>query len=91
MEKKKESRKRQEHPKLRLRRRAIADLREETLAEVAGGHHDTCPRTCANTCGNKVTCYLTCFPNDTCGQDDSCREGACQSDECITWRGDCPT
>lgn len=86
-----ESRKRQENPTLRLRRRAVADLSDETLADVAGGHHDTCPRTCQDTCGNKVTCYLTCWGNDTCGMEDSCAEGVCQSDECITWRGNCPT
>lgn len=91
MKKKLESRKRQEHPKLRLRRRAIADLCDETLVEVAGGHGDTCPRTCRDTCGNKVTCYVTCPPDVTCDMADSCDHGVCQSDECISFRGNCPT
>lgn len=93
MEKKQreESRKRWEHPKLRLRRRVIADLSEETLVDVAGGHDETCPRTCRDTCGNKETCYVTCGRNDTCGVEASCAEGVCPSDECITWRGNCPT
>lgn len=31
------SRKRQENPTLRLRRRAVADLSDETLTDIAGG------------------------------------------------------
>ena len=72
---------------LRLRKRPIANLTEDRMEEVAGGHphtcEPTCPPTCCPTCGNTCdgptcpetcnTCNYTC-PNDCYPTriDDSC-------------------
>ena len=71
---------------LQLRKRPIANLTEDQMEEVAGGHphtcEPTCPPTCCPTCGN--TCAPTC-PNtcaDTCGE--SCG-GTCFPDCPDTW------
>lgn len=67
--------------RLELKRRPVADLTEDRLGEVAGGHpHDTCeptcPRTCPDTCVN--TCADTC-PN-TCGP---CPVPTVEGDSCF--------
>ena len=61
---------------LRIRRRSVANLTENQMADVAGGHphhtcEPTCPATCCPTCPN--TCGDTCrcpWPTDrpTCPQ-----------------------
>lgn len=52
---------------LRLRKRPIANLTEDQMEDVAGGHphtcEPTCPPTCCPTCGD--TCDRTC--PETCG------------------------
>lgn len=71
---------------LRLRKRPIANLTEDQMEEVAGGHphtcEPTCPPTCCPTCGN--TCEPTCPPTcaDTCGE--SCG-GTCFPECENTW------
>ena len=57
---------------LRLRKRPIANLTEDQMEDVAGGHphtcEPTCPPTCCPTCGNTCdgpTCPETCV--HTCG------------------------
>ena len=71
---------------LRLRKRPIANLTEDQMEEVAGGHphtcEPTCPPTCCNTCEQTCpeTCANTCF--DTCGR--SCG-GTCFPECPDTW------
>ena len=71
---------------LRLRKRPIANLKDDQMEEVAGGHphtcEPTCPPTCCPTCGN--TCEPTCPPTcaDTCGE--SCG-GTCFPECPDTW------
>ncbi len=71
---------------LRLRKRPIANLTEDQMEEVAGGHphtcEPTCPPTCCPTCGN--TCEPTCPPTcaNTCGE--SCG-GTCFPECPDTW------
>ena len=55
---------------LRIRRRSVANLTENQMEDVAGGHPHpaTCEPTCPATCC--PTCPRTCGDGDTC--DDSC-------------------
>jgi len=60
----KESDHREDGRRLTLRRRPVADLAEEQMEDVAGGHHcpppteaDTCPVTCPFSC---CTCPRDC-------------------------------
>ena len=55
---------------LRLRKRPIANLTEDQMEEVAGGHPHTCEPTCPPTCC--PTCPETCNTCNTCGGLDTC-------------------
>ena len=59
---------------LRLRKRPIANLTEDQMEEVAGGHPHTCDPTCPPTCCRTChpTCPETCPTCDTCGGLDTC-------------------
>ena len=60
---------------LRLRKRPIANLTDDQMEEVAGGHphtcEPTCPPTCCPTCRNTCdgpTCPDTCYTcEESCG------------------------
>lgn len=85
MEKKNQKHEEAETPRLRLRRRSIANLSDETLRDVAGGH--TCQPSCRGTCRPNESCPQTC--GYTCDGADTCHENntfcdVCPSDECPT-------
>ena len=73
---------------LRLRKRPVANLTEDQMEDVAGGHphpatcEPTCPQTCCPTCPN--TCGGGCLePTDgyscspTCPVEDTCDLDIC--------------
>ena len=70
---------------LRLRRRPIANLTENQMEDVAGGHphtcEPTCPPTCCPTCPNTCdgpSCAASCGGTcGTCEGDDTCDPAGC--------------
>lgn len=73
-------------PVLRLRRRSLADLTEESLSEVVGGH--TCQLSCRGSCPPADTCAQTCGEQHTCEETlcvDSV-DNACPTDECMSYQ-----
>lgn len=74
--------------RLELRRRPIADLREEQLDDAAGGQANhtctpTCPRTCCRTCPATCeghTCPAPCpDPNPPTVDEPTCDPAVCET------------